>query len=281
MLMGLGLSCTNSMPRIVGNERTNMRPWAWRRGLSASQTSKVCFTFLPSAISSLPRGKASRSSRGPFWPRAMPATAKAATVTTMNFRSRRRVGSGIIFRILGFEVMAVIVAEFHPACKIETGDKDPLIAREAGRRPEAETARFHAIDSVVSAQRFHSTLGERIHGALVVAQGRKHSLLAFEEDRDVGAQRVSACTLGHTGNAEHDANAPAFAARGPADAHANAISRRARPAFALHLCVFPVEVQFERTSQSRAKIPVARDEAAGLCGGRGRQNLRRILRRSR
>src|SRR5690349_229718 len=166
MLMGMGFSCTNSIPRMSGSARTNMRPCACRLGLSASQTSKVSFTFLPSLISSLSRGNAARSSSGPVCARTcvLPAS---AIVAARNTRRRRR-NSGFCW-----ERMAVIVVEFDPACKVETREQHPLAFREAGGGPEAEAARFDAVDGVARRQGFHALLGQRVHRALVIAHRRE------------------------------------------------------------------------------------------------------------
>src|SRR5688572_10981361 len=155
MLIGLGLSCTNSMPRRSGSARTNMRPCAWRFGLSASQTSNVSFTFLPSLISSLPRGKAARSSRGPFWAKA--AVMPARAVVAASARHQRRSGSGR----LRVRRIADIVLEFDFACKVEAGEQDPFAFGEAGGGPQAEAARLDAIDSAVCAQSLDALLGQR------------------------------------------------------------------------------------------------------------------------
>jgi hypothetical protein len=53
----------------------------------------------------------------------------------------------------------------------------------------------------------------------------------------------------------------------------------ARPALALHLRVFPVEIQIERAAHARPKVTVAGREAAGFLGGtRWRSRSGRSLR---
>src|SRR6188768_2105573 len=272
MLMGLGLSCTKSMPRMSGSERTNMRPCAWRLGLSASQTSKVCFTFLPSLISSLPRGNAARSSSGPVWASACvpPASVIAAARNT----TRRRRKSG--FR---WERMAVIVVEFDPACKVEAGEQHALALREARGGAEAESARLDAIDGVIRRQGFHALLGQRVHRALVIAQCREQALFALEEDRDVRGKRLSILAFLDAADAEDQSDAMPVASVRPADADADAVALVVlagwtRTAFALHLCIFPIEVQVHRAAHARPQIAGAAGEAAGLFRGFGRRVCR-------
>ena len=62
--------------------------------------------------------------------------------------------------VIGKHGMAVIVTEFDPACKVEAGDKHPFAARQAGGRPQAETAGLHAIDGAGPTQRLHALLAQ-------------------------------------------------------------------------------------------------------------------------
>src|SRR6185295_9332032 len=126
MLSTRACGCTNSMPRAGGSERTNMSPCAWRCGLSASHTSNSCFAFLPSRISSLPDGNLSSDSMG-----AICACANVAANRVRNQAASSRRGVSVVY-------MAVIVLEFDAACKIEAGYEQPLAARQAGGRADAE-----------------------------------------------------------------------------------------------------------------------------------------------
>ena len=81
--------------------------------------------------------------------------------------------------------------------------------------------------------------------------------------RDVGAQDFAVAAFTNAGDAKHHADAPAFAALRPADAHAYAVTRGTRAALALHLRVFPVEIERQRAAHAGAQIAVARGEATG------------------
>src|SRR5688572_4610942 len=236
MPISRGFSCTNNMPRNCGRSRTNMSPWDLRRGLSASQTWNTCLTFLPeplpSTISSLSIGNDARSSMGPDCARAKP-------VASVNSAARAsqtcRAGSMGSRRFL----MAVIVPEFHPACKIEARDDHALGARRVRGGTEAEAAHDDAVNRAALAERFDPLLAERINRALVVAQRCVDALLALEQQRDVGAQRLARLSLAHAGDAENQADTPALAAQRTADDDAHAaglavVPRRPRRALALH-----------------------------------------------
>src|SRR5688572_3833511 len=121
-------------------------------------------------------------------------------------RATRRGSSGG----LAGGLMAIIVAEFDAACKIEAGEENPLATRQARGGSEAEPARFHSIDSAFRIQCFHALLGQGIHGALVVAQGREDSLLTLEKDGDVGLEVFAATPFADTAHTEDHADAPAF-----------------------------------------------------------------------
>src|SRR5690242_19894285 len=159
MLIGLGCGYANNMPRRSGSERTNIRPWAWRGGVSASHTLKTCRTFLPSLIFRSALGNASRSSMGPI------CACAALTQRSASTHHRARL----------VWCMAVIVAEFDPACKIEAGQEHALLARQAGRRADAEAAPHDTVDGRARAQRLDAFLHQRIHRALVVALGGEHA----------------------------------------------------------------------------------------------------------
>src|SRR5690242_16543921 len=219
MLMALGCGYANNMPRRSGSERTNISPCAWRCGVSASHTLKTSLTCLPSLISRLALGSASCSSIGTICACATPSQVSAST-----HHNARLVGC-----------MAVIVAEFDPACKIEAGQHHAFLARQAGRRPDAEAAGHHAVHGRARPEGFDAFLLQRVHRALVVALGREHAAFAFEQHRHVGAQRSAATAFADAGDAEYQADAVRVTAQRAADAHAHAIalvvlSRRTRPA---------------------------------------------------
>src|SRR6187455_2469718 len=176
MLMGLGCGYANNMPRRSGSERTNIRPCAWRCGVSASHTLKTCLTFLPSLISRFALGNASRSSRGPICACAAPSQVSASTHHHA--------------RLVWY--MAVIVAEFDPACKIEAGQEHALFARQAGCGPDAEAAGYHAVYGGARTQGLDALLRQRIDGALVIALGGEHAAFAFEQHGHIGTQRRTA-----------------------------------------------------------------------------------------
>src|SRR3954462_2642157 len=223
MLSGLGCGYANNIPRRSGRLRTNISPCAWRCGVSASHTLNTCMTFLPSAMARSPLGKAARSSIGPVWARARPM-----------HRSMARQHRLICRRIR----MAVIVSEFDASCKIEAGDHHALFTREAGGRPEAEAAGRHAVHGRAGSERFDTLLLQRIDGALVFALRGKDALLAFEQQRDVGAQRRAVLAFADVSDSENHADAAPVPALRPADADAQALAaifpRRPRTAFALH-----------------------------------------------
>src|SRR5262245_34234779 len=152
-----GSRYTNNIPRFSGSDRTNIKPCAWRLGLSASQTWKVYFTFLPSAISTVPDGNAARSSSGAICARSG-GIAHSSTAPASAAQARRRSVSrrGARGRVRGFDVMAVIVPEFHAACKIEARHEDALAGRQAGRRTQAEAAADDAIHGAARAEDFHA-----------------------------------------------------------------------------------------------------------------------------
>src|SRR5688572_2786994 len=181
MLMIFGWSCTNSMPRADGSARTNIRPCACRCCVSASQTLKTSLTCLPSPMMSSPPGKASRSSSCPTCasePGAQ-ASMNAAQATRQTILKRSVVGFA--------DRIPVIVAEFHAARIIETGDDQPLFARQAGRRSQAEAARHHAIDRPPGTECFDALLFQRVHRALVITLGREYALFPLKEQGHVGA----------------------------------------------------------------------------------------------
>ena len=97
----------------------------------------------------------------------------------------------------------------------------------------------------------------------------KMPLFAFEQHRDIGAQRFSAASFADAGDTEHQTDAVPVAAVRPADAHANAVAGGPRAALALHLRVLPVEIEVERAAQARAQVAVAGGETAALHGGIG------------
>src|SRR6185436_9589132 len=259
MLMGVGASCTNNMPRSGGNERTNIRPCAWRPGVSASQTWNTCLTFLPSLISSLPDGKASSGSIGPICALAPCIHANHSAQQAANAREQRR---WLVGRRAGGWCMAVIVAEFHATCKIEAGEEHTLLARQAGGGPEAEAARHHAVHREAAPERLDTLLRQRVDRALLVALRREDAFFSFEQDGHVGPQRLAAAPFADAGDAEHQADTMPIAARGPADADAHTVplivfSGGARSAFALHLRVLPVQVQVQGAAHARAQIAAA------------------------
>src|SRR5688572_25976997 len=198
MLIGRGDGCTKSIPRAAGSERTNMRPWAWRAGVSASHTSNVCFTFFPSAISSFAEGKAERSSIGPICADTFDTASNDAAIRSSRLRNRGRERCG----------MPVIVHEFDAACKIEARDEHALAAGQAGCGSQAEAAADDAVHGARVAERTHAVLLELVDRALVVTQCREDPLLALEQERDVGAQRLAAAAFAHARDAEHDAQTP-------------------------------------------------------------------------
>ena len=191
-----------------------MRPCACRCGVSASHTWNTCWTFLPSLISSSALGNASRSSSGPIcaWRHAQPARARS--------RRAARLRAGLSG---ASACMAVIVAEFDAACKIEAGDDHALLARQAGRRSQAEAARHHAVDG---------RPGPSVSTRCCVSESTVHlsspwvantRLSPSNSTRDIGAQRLAAAAFAHARDAENQADARAFAAQRAADADAHAV----------------------------------------------------------
>jgi hypothetical protein len=108
--------------------------------------------------------------------------------------------------------MPVIVHEFDAACKIEARHEHTLAARQARGRSQAETATDDAVNGARVAERTHPVLLEFVDSALVVAQCREDSLLAFEQQRHVRAQSLAAAAFTDAGDAEDDAQAPPVAA---------------------------------------------------------------------
>src|SRR6185369_7466003 len=106
----------------------------------------------PSLISSLSEGKALSSSRGPICVRTG-STAPRSDSPQSNSNTR---GNGLF----STDRMAVIVAEFHAACKIETGDHHAFLTRQARRGSQAETTRCHAVYRPVRGQRLDTFLGQ-------------------------------------------------------------------------------------------------------------------------
>ena len=239
-----------------------MSPWAWRRGLSASHTSKVCFTFLPSAISSLRCGNAAEVLDRPDL-RAVPprrsGKADAAEQTRVDaLRSR----SGIA----GFGRMAVIVHEFDAACKIEAGEEHALAARQAGGGPQAESARLDAIDSARRRRAFRRAAGSSestVHlSSPSVAKTRcSPSNRMVTLVRSVSPPRPSP-TPAMPKTMRMRRPSPAI---GPTDAHAHAVARRA----AGHLRI--ASARLSSRGRGRARRACAR---AGI--RRPRRNSRSI-----
>src|SRR6185436_16663841 len=272
MLICFGSGYTNSMPRISGSERTNIRPCDWRGGVSASHTCSTCRTFLPSLISRSFCGNASRFSSGPLCARV--GTAQASSSAPQAASRPRRRSSGRRSMFCRVSCMAIIVAEFHPARKVEVGENDAFVLEQASRRAEAEAARRHAVDRVPGTQGFHAFLRKRIHSAFVVVLRREDSPFSFEENRHVGAQPIAWRTLGHARDAEHQADAMAIAAGRAADADAHAVadvvlSRRQGTALALHLGVLPVQVEVERSAHARAQVTATYGKTAHRRAGHG------------
>ena len=168
--------------------------------------------------------------------------------------------------------MAVIVTEFDAACKIEAREEYAFTAREAARGSEAEPTRDDAVCGAVAAQALDTVLRQRIHGAFVITLRGENPLLAFEQQRDIGAQGLAAPAFAYTGDAEHQPDASAVAAIRPGDAHAHAIAPvvlagRPGPAGAFHVGVLPVEVEVHRATHTRAQVALATGETAtSWCG---------------
>ncbi len=233
-----------------------MSPCACRDGVSASQTSKDRGDFLSTPISSLARGKASRSSSGP--------TCACAGPSARNSSPPSRVMQARRTESVRLKDMAVIVSEFDAACKIEARQEHALAAREAGGRPEAEAPRYHAVDGPRAAElstRCWLSVSTVHLSSPSVANTRcspsNSRVTLVRSARPGGAFR-------HVRDAEHEADAPTIATHGTADAHAYAAPGRPWSARAFHLDILPVEIQFDRTTQARAQIAVTGDEAAAV-----------------
>ena len=244
-----------------GSERTNMRPWACRCGVSASHTSKRVFYLLAVADLELCRSETPRG------PRAAPICATRLRQHCQRQHAAAHAGAS------GAEVK-VVAASGHgghrrsnstrPAksklVRSTRSSRDRLVA--GPRQKPRATTRYTARPGPSV---FDAFLGQRIHRALVVALGREDALFAFEQDGDIGAQRLAAASFADARDAEDQAHAAAVAARRPADADAHASCPRAaaRPRIASR-AFFQFEVEVERAAHARAQVTAAGGEAAAV-----------------
>src|SRR5690606_35221845 len=150
-----GAACTNSMPEPASRSRTYIRPCAWRSGVSATHTSKRC-TRSPEVISTLARGKASRSSSPVS---AFASTARSAAAASNGERAAerdRRISACMAFRTCE-RALALYI---DLPREIEARHEQSLVALQRGRRFGAEAARLDPPAARPAAERAGALLGE-------------------------------------------------------------------------------------------------------------------------
>ena len=110
--------------------------------------------------------------------------------------------------------MAVIVAEFHAACKIEAGEDHAFLAGQAGGGPEAEAARHHAVDGPVRRPAI-STRSWVSESTVHLSSPCVAKMRFSPSNRMVTLVRkvLAAATFADAGDAEHQPDAVAVAAR--------------------------------------------------------------------